>query len=316
MTGLRALVLLTVDLLRRLLREPSIVRSLMFPAAISGVVVTMTVATVVLLRPPGVLVLPPDLPAETLVTQVEERGWHVRRVADPEAVVREGEALVGTDGQQIWTWMAGTDALRLEAVVRKHLGAGWYLAPTGRSVQIERAQRGARHLVQFIGALFAFYGVVFGAGSVARDRDHGTFEAEMATAVPMWVHGAARWLAGSLALGLFYTFSVLLFYALMGAYSPEELIVHGFASAFTSVAIGLLVIGRAGLERGFAAPMSIGLVIVTALLSYGFTQTGVDRTIPVASVLSSGDPGWRALAASLAFGSVAVAVFTRRSTVQ
>jgi hypothetical protein len=224
--------------------------------------------------------------------------------------------MAASDGQTIWTFRAGGQATRMDGMVRKHLGAGWRPDPPQRGRVIrKRSNEGARHLLQFIGALFAFYGVVFGAGSIARDRDEGTFEAELATALPVWVHGAARWIAGSVLLSVFYAFSVFVFDAFLGVPGPISLVAHGAAACAGATAIGILVIGRAGLESGFAAPMSLGLVAVVSLLSTGLSWKTGGALLPIASLLTDDPSGLGALAMSLVWGLIAVAVFTRRSTI-
>ena len=55
----RALVLLTVDLLRRLLREPIVLRSLVFPTALCAFTIAATVFVTSILWPPGRLAVTP-----------------------------------------------------------------------------------------------------------------------------------------------------------------------------------------------------------------------------------------------------------------
>jgi hypothetical protein len=314
--ALRALGLLTVDLLRRLLREPIVLRSLVFPTVLCAVTIAATVLVTAVLWPPGRLAITAEAALPALVAEVEAGGWAVDVVDDPEPLVHAGDALVGTDGATIWTFRAGTESVRLDALVRKHLGAGWRMDVAGSDRTRKRGARSAHSMMRVIGALFAFYGVVFGAGSVARDRDEGTFDAELALAVPMWVHPAARWLAGSTVLSLFFAFSVLLFEALLGSDSSGSLIVHGVASCFASTAIGLMVIGRAGLENGFVGPLSAGLVAAVSLIGFGAATSGPDRFLPIASLFAPNDSGFISLAVAGLFGAAAVAVFTARSTAE
>jgi hypothetical protein len=313
----RALALLTVDMLRRLLREGVVLRSLVFPVGLAATAMILTVVAVVLLRPPGTLALTPEAATPAILAEAEAGGWPVVQVDDPHALVIAGSAAAATDGRTIWTYKASAEALRLESLLRRNLNAGWRIEPPTKQGRTNRArsERGTRHLLQFIGALFAFYGVVFGAGSVARDRDEGTFDAELVTALPMWVHGAARWLAGSVLLSAFFAFSVILFDAFIGVAAPVSLAVHGAAACAGSTAIGLVVIGRAGLENGFAAPMSAGLVIVVTLLSIGLKLDLQVAWLPVASLLTDDISGAAALATSVTWGVAGTALFTWRSTV-
>ena len=274
----------------------------------------MTVLTVSLLRVPLHLVLSPDLEVPALEAEVEELGWHVTRDPDPGAVVDRGGATAGTDGTTLWLYRGGANGLRIEGVVRRHFGASWRPDNASGRAEAMRSKEGARHLVQFIGALFAFYGVVFGAGSVARDRDEGTLEAELSLPVPMWVHGVSRWLAASTALVAFYTLSVLVFHALLGLDDPMGLTLHGSAAAITATAIGIAVIGRAGMH-GFAGPMSAGLVIVGTLLGFGLTSPRLAVVFPIASLVARDHTAGPALVLSAIAGMLAVAVFRLRATV-
>lgn len=314
MNPLLALPILTLDLMRRLLREGIVLRSLVFPVALTTLAMMGTVLALVMLRPPGTLALTPGASTASLVAAAEAEGMPVVTTDDPAAWVRDGRALAATDGETIWLYKAGTEAVRMDGLVREHLpGARWRPAARPGRAQRERSDRGARHLLQFMGALFAFYGVVFGAGSVARDRDAGTLEAELATALPIWVHGAARWLAGSSLLAVFYGFSVLLFDAFLGVPDPTHLILHGAAAAGGSTAIGLVVIGRHGLDSGFAGPMSAGLVVVVSLLSVGLSMKSVGQHLPVASLLAVHQPGPSVVGMSVLWGGVAVLAFVYRS---
>ena len=317
MSPLRATTLLTLDLLRRLLREGVVLRSLVFPVLLAGGTMMLTVFAFVLLSPTQTLVLTPDAQPPALIAEVEAQGWPIMTSNEPARVVRQGRAAAGTDGKTIWTYRGGTHAVRLESMIRKHFDAPWRPNPPPIGGHPDdKPSEGSRHLLQFIGALFAFYGVVFGAGSIARDRDEGTLEAELATALPMWVHGCARWLAGSILLAAFFTYSVMAFDAFIGVARASVLITHGIAACAGSTAIGILVIGRAGLESGFAAPMSAGLVMVVTLLSLGLSGGEAMSWIPIASMLTDAGHGWLALTHACAWGAASVVIFTRRSTVQ
>lgn len=313
--GLRAVAWMVPDGVRRLLRETMVVRSLTFPSALTAAVIVGTVFALVLYRPPAVLAVTPEAAVPELLQEADAGGWPVLEVADPEAAVHEGYAAVGTDGETVWTHKGGTEVMRLDGIVRRAHGAGWVPVMTSDRALRSRGHRGARNLLQLLGALFAFYGVVFGAGSVARDRDQGTLEVELALPVPLWVHGAARWLSSTLVLSAWWAFTILLFHALLGAEEPWALLRHGVAASSTSVAIGLMVIGRGGLARGFAGPLSAGLVAVVSLLSYGVSTKGADQYVPIASMLSSGASGWTSLGVATLIGLGGVALFTWRGTV-
>jgi hypothetical protein len=167
-------------------------------------------------------------------------------------------------------------------------------------------------VLELLCAIYALYGVVFGAGSVARDRTDGTFEAELAMAVPRWMHGAARWIAGSLVLGAFLTLSVLVYDGLAGVGEAGPILRHGLAATTGTTAVGLLSVGRASLRGGFGATLAIGLTTMTFLFGIAFVIPGAAPYVPIASVASDGN-GWIPLALSGMLGALSVVVFTWRS---
>lgn len=316
MSALRALLLLTLDGTRRLLREGIVLRSLVFPVVLALLAVGGTVLAVLWFQPPPRLALPPALDGLPLAQEVRADDWEVVVTADPRQAVEDGTAALGTDGHTLWIGAGGHPPLRLEAIVRSHLRTRWrpVTPPKRRAADIQESEA-PRQLAVFIGALFALYGVVFGAGSVARDKDEGTLDAELSTAVPHVVHGLARWLAGSLVLGGFYGLSVALVDAIMGVQGAATLALLGLASCSASTAVGLAVIGRAGLDRGFAGPMSAGLVLVFSVLSTGFADRQLGALLPVASLVVR-EADWPApLAGACVLGVVASLLFARRTAV-
>jgi hypothetical protein len=119
-----------------------------------------------------------------------------------------------------------------------------------------------------------------------------------------------------LLLAAFFSYSVFAFHAFLGVASPYSLVAHGIAACAASNAIGILVIGRAGMESGFAAPMSAGLVMVVTLMSMGVSYGASVSWLPVASLLTDASDGTFALLNAAVWGAIAVTVFTRRATVQ
>lgn len=311
-----ALAALTVTLVRRLLREGVVLRSLAFPALLCAGAILLTVVGVTVLRPPQSVGVTAGLDTPALVADATAKGWSVTVVEDPAAAVDEERVTAATDGHTIWRKRSSTAALGVEALLRQHLKAGWWMDVSLGQATRQRSYRSNEMLLRFIGALFAMYGVVFGAGSVARDRDEGTLAAEVATAVPRWVHGTARWLASTFVLGAFYVFGVALFHSLVGMPDPVAVALHGVAASSGSAALGIAVVGRAGMAQGFVAPLSVGLVLVTSLLGWGFAANGPEQWIPIASVLSEGTPGGGAAAMSVLWGIVGIALFTWRSTTE
>ncbi|MCB9679845.1 MAG: hypothetical protein H6733_00110, partial [Alphaproteobacteria bacterium] len=241
---LRAYVVLTADLVRRFLREGIVLRSLVFPVTLAVAALVGTVGVVLWLQPPLTLAVTADLATPELVAAVEADGWPVVVVDDPGQLVRDGDAALGSDGHAIWVGNGGQPPLSMESHLRKALGTSWRPdQPRAVRARAIRESDAPGRLAIFIGALFAMYGVVFGAGSVARDRDEGTLDAELSMPVPHVVHGFARWTAGTVVLGGFFSFSVYLLHAIMGIPEAPDLALKGTAAAAGATALGLIVVG-------------------------------------------------------------------------
>ena len=127
-----------------------------------------------------------------------------------------------------------------------------------------------------------------------------------------WVHGAVRWLAGSVVAGGFMVFVVALFHAFLGLERPIDMMLHGVAATNSATAIGIFVIGRSGIDRGFAAALSAGLVAVATLLSLGVADGPGAQWLPIASLTSEG-AAWGPLLVSGCLGGLATLLFSRRS---
>ena len=307
--------MLTLDLTRRFLRERLILRSLVFPAALAILTIVITVGVVVWQRPPPAAAVTPEFASEAWLAEMKANKRIVFVTDDPRALVEDGTASLGTDGHTLWTGNGGQPYLPLEAPIRERLGTTWVPADTSEQRRKQIASnRPSANLMRFIAGLFAFYGVIFGAGSVARDTDEGTLDAELSTAIPTWVHGFARWAASTLVLSLFHALSALLFDSLLGVERLVPVIAHGTAAVGTATAIGLVVIGRAGMGRGFAGPMSLGLVLVVMILGLGMgDDTPVAPYLPIASVLAERD-SLVPLFVSLLTGFLAAHLFAWRTT--
>lgn len=306
-----ALFLLTATLGRRFLREGLVMRSLVWPAAITIGTLVATLGVVAATKDASIVAISPAVPAE-VAADLGAHGWTVRPADDPAALVRDGGAWAGTDGATIWATNGSIDLLELEAVLRAHRGAPW--RPSARDALPQAAETEAfgRLLCQVLAVLFALYGVVFGLGSVARDRDDGTLEAELALPVPHWVPGMARWLAATAVLTLFFGLCVALFHAVMGVDAPWAMVRHGFAACGGAAAIGLMVVGAAGLEQGFSGPLAASLAIATGAIGFGLSLPTVGHVLPLASVFAGGS-GWGPAGAAIALGLFAAGVFSVRS---
>lgn len=295
----RGWVWLTASMSQRFLREGMVLRSLVFPVALCVTVLVGTVAAVTWKRGDQVA-LTPALATPAFRAAIEGAGGKVLVADQPEARVQDGSATLGTDGTRLWVGGGGFPSHALDAAVRQQIGAAWRPHDTHAArVVRSKANNGSTGIAQFIGALFAMYGVVFGAGAIARDRDDGTLDAELSVALPMWVTALARWSAATLVLGAFFAMSVAMLHAVIGIESPGALSLAGATAASTSAAIGMAVVGRGGKTRGFAGPMSAGLVIVTGVLSFGLATPALAPHLPIAS-LASGQVGAAPLVALVA----------------
>ena len=309
---LSALVALGATLMRRLLREGMVLRSMIWPALLAGgtLIVTLIVASV--LQVSSEVAIPAELdPA--VVSEIEANGFVATTVDDPHAAVRAGDVWAGTDGRTVWLSGPSEDATRLEATVRAHAGSAW--TPVARPPALPEAQeveQQGQQTMQVLALLFALYGVVFGVGMVARDRDDGTLEAELSLPIRRWVPGAARWLSGTTVLVVFFAYSVALFDALIGVADSAAMVRHGYAASGAAISIGIAVIGTAGSRQGFSGPLALGLSVVFGLIGLGVAQPDLGQWIPLASVLAGGT-GWAPALIATATGFVGAAIFARRS---
>ncbi|MEM6929486.1 MAG: ABC transporter permease subunit, partial [Myxococcota bacterium] len=206
----RTLILLTGSMVQRLLREGMVLRSLVWPGLVASLTLMITVAFLALTRPSRNVAVTPDVPAE-LVSAFAERRFALESYVDDDAVrkaVEDGDISIGTDGVTLWVRGSSIASLEVENILRTHLGARWMPMPDPLP-DASRASLAGRNIVRVLGMLFVMYGAVFGLGGVARDRDNGSLEAELALPVPRWISGFARWLASTFTLGLFFTISIV-----------------------------------------------------------------------------------------------------------
>lgn len=311
----RAGAILFLDQVRRLLREGLVVRSLVSPIALVIGTVVATVAVVVWLRPPVLLAVTPDAADPELIAAVAREGFAVLEVADPGTAVASGEAAIGTDGARLWV---ATPPAGLEQAVRLHLGARWAPDfPIQRRQALSASDDAPRSVVVFLGVVFAMYGVIVGAGGIARDRDLGTLDADLSTPVPHTLQGLVRWAAGTTVLGTFFAFAVTAIDGIMGLAHPAAAVAHGYAATGAATAFGVIAVGRSGLDKGFAGPLSLGLLLVTVFTGLGVGgEAAAAPWLPIASLVSRGAPVVPPLASAAGLGVVAAVVFARRTAVQ
>jgi len=305
-----AVVLLTATLIRRFLREGFVLRSLVWPAGLAAGTLLMTLLVVAMVKESQFIGVPADLdPA--LVERLQEEGWTPKITDDLEATMRARQSWAATDGTVMWrNWRP--ESLRLESILRERKGAKWRPeADVKMPTASEAAPQGAL-FTKLVAILFTLYGVVFGLGMVARDRDDGSLEAELALPLPHWVAGATRWLAATSVLSLFFSFSVVLFDAIIGVEQGGALIRHGIAATGGATALGLIAVGKAGIKQGFSGPLAGGLTGAMGVMGVGLAMPQVGSYLPLASLFAGGS-GWIPVAIAMGLGVVASAVFSFRS---
>lgn len=307
--ALRALGLLTASAIQRLLREGMVLRSLVWPGLVVSGTLVVTVGVLALTRPSRNVAVPHDLPAD-LAASLEDRRFALVRMApeDIREAVLSGALPLGTDGTKLYARGSSIASLEVEYLVRERVDAKWMPDPPPLPGAVDAARNG-REIVRILGMLFVMYGAVFGLGGVARDRDNGSLEAELALPIPRWISGFARWLAATFTLGLFLALSILFISAIVGVTNVPALIRHGIAACGASVALGIGVVGTAGLKQGFAGPFALVVVLLTGLTTFGLL--GLDW-LPLASLFTDGE-GWAALVTSLGMGLASAFVYAWRA---
>ena len=308
---LRAWWHLSIVGMRRLLRQGLILRSMLWPPLLAGGTLLATLVVAALISVTASVAVNPEVDY-ALRQQLASEGWALVETDDPKSVVQAGDAWAGTNGHTLWAGAATDEVRKVEAAIRRHRGSSWVPIPRENLPGTGEAAIQGERFVQMLMLLFALYGVVFGVAIIARDRDDGTLEAELSLPVARWVPGASRWTASTVILAIFLAYCVALFDALVGVPDAPALVRHGIAASGGAVSLGVAVVGRAGIRRGFSGPFAIGLTIATALLAMGLGLPSVGQWLPLSSILAGGD-GWVPLVLALLSGVGASALFAWRS---
>lgn len=308
------LALLTSWLVRRLVREGLVLRSLVWPAALTAGTLLVTVATISAMRPTqAVALLGPAAEDAELRAEVLEHGWRIVESSDHDGLLERGEVMAATDGTTLWTNYVGTQqTLQLEAMLRIRAGAPWRPRPPRRLPTAQDTAPSGDLVLRMLAGLFCLYGVVFGLGSVARDRDDGSLEAELTLPVPRWVPGLSRWIAATAVLSVFYALCCLLFDALISTTDLAATLRNGAAACGATTAFGLALVGTSGVRQSFSGPFAFALAATTGLVGAGAWAPEVGAALPVAS-LAAGGSGVVPLLVSLLLGLAAAGVFALRS---
>jgi hypothetical protein len=311
---LRAFLTLSLGSVLRLTRQRVVVRSLAIPTILTIGTIVLTLIISAWFGGSGIVVLSPDLASnQPLRNAIQAEGWSIHAAAEPGQAIKDGEGWAGTDGQTLWVRQRSTHSLRFEELIRESIGASWRPHPRLVKPPIEYAARKGKLLAQLMSVLFVMYGVVLGAGLVARDRDQGILEAEFSMPIPIWMHAASRWFASTLILTIFLLFAVLTFTAFLSMPDQGAMIRHGLAGTMSSTALGLVMIGKAGIKQGFSGPVAAGISTATFLCGLGFGLPDHQAAwIPMASIASD-SAGWEALFMASLFSLGAIFMFGKRS---
>ncbi|MCO4743546.1 MAG: ABC transporter permease subunit [Proteobacteria bacterium] len=303
---LRALAFLTGSLLRRLAREGMVVRSLVFPTALVIGTLMATLAVMAAIRTPQtVAVIPTDPVAEA----AEEAGFVVVRTEDPQLALDRGAVWASIVDEKITATSDDLGLQQLEALVREARGSAWRPASNPQRPSNVESQPLALRIARLLAVLFTLYGVVFGAGMVARDRGDGTLESELALPVPRWTHATARFIAGSLGLAVFFAGGVALVDAMLDIEAPLIILGHGAAAAAGATAIGIASAGRSTIKSGFSTTLAVSMSAVSVLGSMGLSSEAT-HFLPIASLSATGSPVVPLLV-SLVLGAACSAWFGR-----
>jgi hypothetical protein len=248
----------------------------------------------------------------------EAEEFDVRIEEDPESLLRSGKALraVWREGEAIVLGygMGGRATLIAEKIVRDLADAPWRIEVPELEARPDDVDRQTGMMAGIIGLLYTLYGVVMGAGSLYRDRSSGFVESELALARPRWLPAASRIVSLSVLLTIGLAATLLMLDALLPISDVRTWILHGSAAAACGGTLGLYLVARNSLDRGFSAPLSRALIAAMALLGMGWMQPEVGRVLPICSLgafMAGAAPA--ALAVALAFVvAIAIAMATAR----
>jgi hypothetical protein len=305
-----ALRRLTGSTLVRFLREPRVVRSLVWPSFLGPVTFSLTLLFMAFQRAPDRTVAVTDDLSPSLVQRLDAAGWQLVRVDDAEQAVGRGLTALATDGRTVYTAAMPDSTLALENEVRTELGAAWRMEPYRPLPPHRAVRRVGSHGLRPLAFLFALYAMVFSMGSVARDHDERILDVERSLPAPDWVPGLARWNATVLVLGATWAFTVGLMVAMVDAADPIDHLLRGLGAIAASSSVGLALIGGGGIRSGFSAAFASGSFVVGGLIALGWSLPP-GRWLPLASILTDG-PGASSALLGLASGPFAALWFAWR----
>lgn len=311
---LRALRLMVLSLSVRFMREGFVVRALVWPGLLCSLSLVITAGAYAFFGTTPTIYVTDASWTERL----EADSFDVRVVEDPETLLRDGEAVraIWRDGETIVLGHAlgGRATLIAESIVRELADSPWRIEVPELEARPEDVDTQAGMMAGIIGLLYTLYGVVMGAGSLYNDRSSGFVESELAFARPRWMPAASRVIAlsGILVPGLAAT--LLLISALLPIDRVGTWIMHGGAAAATGGSLGLLLVSRGSIDKGFSAPLTRALMAAMALLGIGWMQPGWAYTLPICSLgafMAGANPHGIAIVGAVAFMAAVIASTTR-----
>ncbi len=302
-------VLLTASLIRRLLREPLVLRSLTFPVLITSGVLIGFLAIWSVVMAPMIVAVPKGFDSARLSADLAPFELRVGEFSDPAAAVQWRFARVGTDGTTVWSRGIVREAGVVEKVLRDEKGSRWRLDANVAMPMAggTLAQEQGRLLARMLSSIFALYGVVFGAGMIARDRDDGSLGVEFTLPRSRFLPGFARFMASFIVLGAFLVPSLWVLNSLVGVPDIGMMCRVGVAAAAASAGIGLTTMAQSGAKGGFAGPLGFALVAAFSALLSGRLVPALAPALPIGSLWANGPSsigldGWTPLAMSVLVG--------------
>ncbi|HEY2773329.1 MAG TPA: hypothetical protein VGK20_04665 [Candidatus Binatia bacterium] len=320
-SNVRALAGLSAAIVLRLLREGLVIRALAWPGVLTAFSMFASAALTIAWRNNPVIYVDDS----ALVAPLAAEHFEVRVAPDAAATLKDGRAerAVWREGDRLVlgaTW-GGLLTYKAESVLRDYVGERWRLQlppPVKRSRDSVELRPFTGLLAGIVGLLFTLYGVVIGAGSLYRDRSSGVLESDLALAIPRWIHGAARLVALAVVLGPALVVSLFVVDALMPIHSVQTWIFVGFMAALFGGALGVVLLARAGSQKGFSAPLSQALSTSMGLITLGYVQPGFGHYLPLVSLGSAfagTPPSWAVVPVTLAVAALVSADFHRRECV-
>jgi hypothetical protein len=314
----RAVGGLAFSVVLRLMREGLVVRALVWPGLLTALSIFASASYTVTWKGGNFIYTnQPDL-----VRPLEEEGFEVTMMDDPETVIRDRRAdrAVWREGDKLVLGVTWAESLRSRAEVRLRdvTGERWRLElpPAQKKMRSRDELRPLTGVVAgIVGLLFTLYGVVIGTGALYRDRSSGVLESDLALPIPRWVHPVARMLALAAVLGPAMVVSLVVVDSLLAMNQMWWWLADGFFAAVAGGALGIALMARADAKRGFSAPLSQGLMGSMAVITLGFWAADVGRYLPLfslGSAFAGQHSSWTVVPITLLMASAVAADFHRR----